>query len=280
MAGLHLRPMTIVSALALVGILQGSSAIAEIRPRVIEYKQGDTVLKGYLVYNDAAYGRRPGVLIGHTWGGIDAFIKARAEAYAALGYVAFVADIYGDGRQPQPPTATAAEMKKYMDNRALLRARARAGLDILRAQATVDTAKLLAAGYCFGGAAMLELARDGADLAGVVVFHGSLSNPTPQNAQNIQARVLVLHGADDPSVPAAEVAAFEKEMRDASAALKAKKDEPRELDWQLVLYGNAVHNFTDPAAGLDNSKGSAYNAQADARSWSAMQNFFKEIVSR
>jgi dienelactone hydrolase len=286
MAWLRLRPVTIVSALALVGVLQGSNATAEIRTRVIEYKQGDTLLKGYLAYNDVAYGRRPGVLIGPTWTGIGAlsgtgnFIKRRAEAYAALGYVAFVADIYGDGKELPPPIATATEMKKFMDDRTLLRERARAGLDILRAQAVVDPNKILAAGYCFGGAAILELARSGADLAGIAIFHGSLSNPTPQDAQNIKARVIVFQGADDPAVPPAEVAAFEKEMRDASAALKAKRDDPRELDWQLVIYGNAVHSFTDPDAGLDPSRGYAYNAKADARSWIAMQNFFKEIVNR
>ena len=207
MAWLRLRPVTIVSALALVGVLQGSNATAEIRTRVIEYKQGDTILKGYLAFNDVAYGRRPGVLIGPTWTGIGAlsgagnFIKRRAEAYAALGYVAFVADIYGDGKELPAPIATATEMKKFMDNRTLLRERARAGLDILRAQAVVDPNKILVAGYCFGGAAALELARSGADIAGVVVFHGSLSNPTPKDAQNIMARVLVLQGADDPAVP-------------------------------------------------------------------------------
>ena len=275
MAGLRLRPMTIVSALALVGVFQICNANAEIKTRTIEYKQGGAVLKGYLVYNDIAYGKRPGVLIGHTWSGIDQFIRDRAEAYAKLGYVAFVPDIYGDGKQPPQPTATAAEMKKYMDDRALLRARALAGLDILRAQATVDPAKLLAAGYCFGGATVLELARSGASLAGVVTFHGSLSNPTPEDAKNIKARVLVLHGADDPAVPPSEVAAFEKEMRDANKNVAKDK----QIDWQLVAYGNAVQSFTDRRAGDDNSKGAAYNDRANRRSWSAMQAFFKEIMS-
>ena len=122
---------------------------------------------------------------------------------------------------------------------------------------------------------MLELARSGADLAGVVTFHGSLSNPTPEDARKIKARVLVLHGADDPVVPAKEVEAFEKEMRDANK--DAKKD--GEIDWQLVAYGNTVHSFTDRNAGTDNSKGAAYNDKADQRSWSAMQAFFKEIVN-
>jgi len=206
-------------------------------------------------------------------------IRARAEAYARLGYVAFVPDIYGEGKELPPPIATAVEMKKYMDNRPLLRARAQAGLDILSAQAGVDPEKVLAAGYCFGGAVVLELARSGAKLAGVVTFHGSLSNPTPADAQNTKGRVLVLHGADDPAVPPKEVLDFEREMRDASVAVQARNDaKQKNLDWQLVAYGNTVHSFTDPAAGNDNSRGSAYNETSDKRSWSAMQAFFKEIM--
>jgi dienelactone hydrolase len=277
MAGLRLRPISIVSALALVGVFQVCAANADIQVRLIEYKHGDTVMEGYLAYNDVAYGKRPGVLLGHTWSGVDPFIKERAEAYAKLGYVVFVPDIYGKGVRPEQPPAAAAEMKKYMDDRALLRGRALAGLDILRAQATVDPNKLLAAGYCFGGAIVLELARSGAELAGVVTFHGALSSPTPQDAKNIKARVLVLHGADDPLVSPKEVEAFQKEMRDASKERKDKKD--KELDWQLVAYGNTVHSFTDRGAGNDNSKGAAYNEIADKRSWSAMQIFFKEIVN-
>jgi dienelactone hydrolase len=277
MAGLRLRPICIVSALVLVGGFQISTANADIQVRTIEYKYKDTVMEGYLAYNDVAYGKRPGLLIGHTWSGIGPFMKERAEAYAKLGFVVFVPDIYGKGVRPERPPATAIEMKKYMDDRQLLRDRAIAGLDILRAQATVDPTKLLAAGYCFGGAIVLELARSGAELAGVVTFHGTLSNPTPEDAKNIKARVLVLHGADDPAVPQKEVDAFEKEMRDASKERKAKGD--TELDWQLVAYGNTVHSFTDRSAGDDNSKGSAYNETADKRSWAAMQVFFKEIVN-
>ena len=277
MAGLRLRPISIASVLALVGVFQIGAARADVQVRVIEYKHGDTVMEGYLAYNDVAYGKRPGVIVGHPWSGIDKFTRERAAAYAELGYVAFVPDIYGKGVRPDGPPAAATEMKKYMDDRPFLRARALAGLDILRAQATVDPTKLLAAGYCFGGAVVLELARSGAELAGVVTFHGSLSNPTPQDAKNIKARVLVLHGADDPLVSPKEVEAFQKEMRDASKERKGKND--KELDWQLVAYGNTVHSFTDRGAGNDNSKGAAYNENADKRSWSAMQIFFKEIVN-
>lgn len=268
MTRLRLKPLTIAGALALAGLCQAGIASAEIKTQVIEYKQGDTVLEGFLAYDDAVPGKRPGLLIGHTWTGVSPFIRARAERYARMGFVAFVPDIYGKGVRPAPPKESAAEMGKYMSNRPLLRARTLAGFEILKSQPTVDASKLLASGYCFGGAIVLELARAGADVAGVVTYHGSLSNPTPADAKNIKGRVLVLHGADDPVVPPKEVEAFEKEMRDAK------------VDWQLVAYGNTVHSFTDPGAGNDNSKGAAYNEKAEKRSWIAMQDFFKEVLNR
>jgi dienelactone hydrolase len=132
-------------------------------------------------------------------------------------------------------------------------------------QPGVDKKRVAAIGYCFGGTTVLELARSGADVAGVVSFHGGLGTPTPEDAKNIKARVLACHGADDPNVPPPEVAGFEKEMRDAK------------VDWQLIAYGNAVHSFTDKSAGNDNSKGAAYNEKADHRSWQAMKDFFAEI---
>ena len=128
-----------------------------------------------------------------------------------------------------------------------------------------DPTRIAAIGYCFGGTTVLELARSGADIAGVVSFHGGLSSPTPGDAKNIKAKVLALHGADDPNVPPKEVAAFEDEMRQAG------------VDWQLVAYGGAVHSFTDWNAGNDNAKGAAYNERADRRSWEAMKQFFAEL---
>jgi dienelactone hydrolase len=183
--------------------------------------------------------------------------------------VAFAPDIYGKGIRPKPPKDTAAEMAKYTDNRPLLRARVRAGLDVLRAQPLADTSRLIAIGYCFGGTTVLELARSGADVLGVVSFHGGpLSSPTPEDARNIKGRVLVLHGADDPVVPPPDVVAFEKEMRDAK------------VDWQLVKYGNTVHAFTFVSEGNDNSRGAAYNEKADKRSWIAMLDFFREVLPK
>jgi dienelactone hydrolase len=241
------------------------AARAEIVTKAVEYKEGDTTLEGYLAYDSSASGRRPGVLIVHQWKGLGAYEKMRAEMLAKMGYVAFAADIYGKGVRPQSMQEAGAQAGKYKNDRELLRKRVIAGLETLKKQSGVDASKIAAIGYCFGGTTVLELARAGADVKGVVSFHGGLGSPKPEDAKNIKCKVLALHGADDPNVPPAEVASFEKEMRDAK------------VDWELVKYGNAVHSFTDKSAGNDNSKGAAYNDKADLRSWQAMKDFFAEI---
>ena len=184
-----------------------------------------------------------------------------------MGYVAFVADVYGKGVRPDTPQTAGAEMGKYMKDRALLLARAQAGLDQLRQSPMVDTSKIAAIGYCFGGAPALDLARSGAALVDVVSFHGALPTPTPENAKNIKAHVLVLHGAADPVVNAQAVAAFEKEMTDGNVA-----------DWQVVLYGGVMHAFTDKVHPSSPEHGSKYNATADQRSWQAMTDLFKSTL--
>jgi len=246
-------------------IMAALGARAEIVSKPVEYKQGDTVLEGLSVYDDAVQGKRPGVLVVHQWMGLSDYEKKGAEMLARLGYNVFAVDIYGRGIRPQTPQAAGAEAGKYKNDRALLRARVRAGLDVLMNQELTDRKRIAAIGYCFGGTTVLELARSGAEIAGVVSFHGGLSSPTPGDAKNIKARVLALHGADDPNVPPKEVAAFEEEMRQGG------------VDWQLVAYGGAVHSFTDWNAGNDNSKGTAYNERADRRSWEAMKQFFVEV---
>lgn len=242
------------------------SASAAIKTEVVEYKDGDTVLEGFLAYDDSVVNKRPGVLIVHQWKGLGEYEKMRARMLAELGYVAFAADIYGKGIRPQPPKS-AEESAKYKNDRPLLRRRVQAGLDQLKKQKMVDTSRTGAIGYCFGGTTVLELARAGADVQGVVSFHGGLGTPSPAS-EGLKSKVLALHGADDPFVPAAEVKGFEEEMRKAKA------------DWQLVSYGNSVHSFTDKGAGNDNSKGAAYNEKADARSWQAMKAFFAEIFQK
>lgn len=241
------------------------SACAEIHSEMVEYKEGGTVLEGYLAYDTALQGPRPGVLIVHQWKGLTAYEKKRADMLAKLGYTAFALDIYGKGIRPKTPQEASAQAGKYRGNRPLLRARAQAGLAVLQKHESVDPKRIAAIGYCFGGTTVIELARSGADIAGVVSFHGGLDSPNPADGKNIKCRVLALHGADDPHVPAKDLAAFEDEMRQAK------------VDWQLVKYGGAVHSFTDWTAGEDPKSGAAYNEKADHRSWEAMQQFFAEI---
>lgn len=242
-----------------------SPAFADIKTEMIEYKQGDTVLEGILAYDDSIKGKQPGILVVHNWLGITGQTERRIKMLAELGYVAFAADIYGKGIRPKDSGEAGQQATLYKSDRALLRERALAGLDVLKKNAMVDENKLAAIGYCFGGTTALEIARSGSDVAGVVSFHGGLNSPTPEDAKNIKAKILVLHGADDPYVPAEEIADFQKEMTDAKA------------DWQMIYYSNAVHSFTEKEAGNDNSKGAAYNEKADARSWEAMKQFFGEI---
>ena len=251
--------------LLLILLCLAVSAEAAVKTKIVEYKQGDAVLEGYLAWDDAKSVRRPGVLIVHEWTGVNDHMKQRAEMLAKLGYVAFAADIYGKGIRPsaQPDAAKTAGI--YKSDRPLMRARAQAGLETLKKQKYVDPQRIAAIGYCFGGTTVLELARDGGDVKGVISFHGGLNTPTPQDARNIKGKVMALHGADDPFVKPDEVAAFQEEMRSAK------------VDWQFVSYGNAVHSFTNKAAGSDNSKGAAYNEKADQRSWEAMKAFFAEI---
>ena len=238
---------------------------AAIHTETVEYKQGGTTLEGFVAYDDAIKGARPGVLVVHQWLGLTDYEKKRAEMLAQLGCVAFCADIYGKGVRPQNTAEAGTQAGKYKNDRQLLRARVNAGLDALRRQPLVDPKRIVAIGYCFGGTAVMELARSGADVAGVVSFHGGLDSPTPADGKNIKCKVLVCHGADDPFEKPQDLAAFESEMRDAK------------VDWQLIKYGGAVHSFTQPMAGNDNSKGAAYNEKADQRSWEAMKQFLAEI---
>lgn len=259
-----MRTWILVSALSL---FFPALSQAKIITKTVEYMEGTSVMEGFLAMPENTKGPLPGVLVVHEWMGVGPYVKKRAEQLAELGYVAFAADIYGKGVRPKTPAEAAKTAEIYKSNRPLMRARAEAALNQLRKVKEVNVRELAAIGYCFGGTTVLELARAGNDLKGIVSFHGGLSTPSVDDAKNIKAKVLVLHGADDPMVPATEVAAFEEEMRKGG------------VDWELVKYSKSVHSFTNPESGSDNSKGAAYNAEADRRSWKAMKAFFQEIFS-
>lgn len=231
----------------------------------VEYKHGGTVLEGYLAYDDPPTGRRPGVIAVHAWMGPNPYIRMRVEQLARLGYIALAIDMYGKGVRPKDAKEAETLAGIYKADRPLMRSRANAGLEVLKKHPLTDIKRTAAIGYCFGGGVALELARSGADLAGVVSFHGNLDTPYPNDARNIKGKVLILHGGEDPFVPNDRVVEFEDEMRKAG------------VDWQIVIYGSAVHSFTDPESGNDPSKGAAYNERADRRSWEAMKAFFAEI---
>ena len=255
--------------LLIITLIAGLSSVltanAEVVSEVLEYKQGDTVLEGYLSYDNSISGIRPGVLVVHEWKGVGPYVKRRAEELAKLGYIAFAADIYGKGVRPQTNDEASKVASIYKNDRKLMRARVASGSDVLKNHKLTDTKRIAAIGSCFGGMTVLELARSGADIAGVVSFHGALDTPSPEDAKQIKAKVLALHGGDDPFVTAEHVADFEDEMKKGG------------VDWQVNVYGGAVHSFTVPDAGNDPSKGAAYNERADKRSWEAMTNFFGEI---
>lgn len=242
-----------------------TSAHAALHTEPVEYWDGNTVLEGYLAYDDAASSQKPGVLVVHEWKGLGSYAKNRAEQLAQLGYVAFAADMYGKGIYAKDHEEAAKLAGVYRSDRVLMRRRITAALDVLKRQPRVDSQRIAAIGYCFGGMTVLELARSGADIRGVVSFHGSLDTPHPEDAKNIKGPVLVLHGANDTFVTQEQVKAFEQEMKNAG------------VDYRLIQYPGAVHSFTVKEAGDDPSKGMAYNAEADQKSWEAMKSFFREI---
>ena len=249
-------------------VMAGANAHAAVQTEVVTYQHGDVVLEGYVAYDGASTSQRPGVLVVHEWKGLGDYAKRRAEQLAQLGYVAFAVDMYGKEVRAKSHEEAAALAGIYKSDRALMRGRIRAALDVLKQRPLVDPQRLAAIGYCFGGTTVLELARSGADVAGVVSFHGALDTPHPEDAARITGKVLVLHGANDPFVTQEQVRAFEVEMQRAG------------VDYRLIQYEGAVHSFTVPEAGSDPSKGMAYNEDADRRSWEAMQAFFNEIFAQ
>jgi dienelactone hydrolase len=262
-----MRRLLAAAALS-AAFLPASTALAgDVVSQAVEYRHGEVVLKGLLARPAGADpARRPAGLGGHDWRGCGPFAQERAKALAAEGYVAFALDMYGGGKIASGPAEASGLAKAFYDDPALMVARARAGLDALRAQPDVDAARIAAIGFCFGGSVCLELARAGEALAGVVSFHGGLKTQAPAAAGSVKAKVLVLHGGADPWVPPADVALFMDEMNAARAT------------WRMEVYGGAVHAFTNPAAGSDPAKGAAYDADADRRSAAAQTAFFQEVL--
>lgn len=266
-AKIHAAMKRFIIAFAMLSLFT-SCAFASVITHDVDYKLGGTTLEGYIAYDDAIQGKAPAILIFPEWWGVNNYAERRARELAQLGYVSFVADVYGKGVRPK----TAAEAGKtaaiYIKDRALMKARAKAGLDALKSLNMVDRGKIATIGYCFGGGVALELARTGADVKGVACFHGILGTPMPVKRGVLKAKVLVLHGADDPNTPETQLVAFENEMRAAKA------------DWQINIYGGAVHGFTNTDNGSDNSKGLAYNKKADIRSWKALMIFLDEVFGK
>jgi dienelactone hydrolase len=233
----------------------------------IDYRADAVHLRGYLAFDETITGRRPGVLVFHEGLGLGDFAMARARMLAGLGYVAFAADMFGDRRQARNLQEVANLVGGLRNDPHELRVRGHAALAALAALPRVDATKLAAIGFCFGGTVVLELARDGADLAAVVSFHGVLSTRIPAAPGRVKARVLVCTGADDPLAPPEQVRAFEDEMRSAEVG-----------DWQLISYGNTLHGFTNPAADGSMMRTARYSAQADRRSWASMRDWLGEAL--
>jgi dienelactone hydrolase len=226
---------------------------------------GENQFEGVFFYDDADVTPRRAILVCHEWWGLNDYAKRRAEQLAQMGYVALAVDVYGKGVSAKTVEEAAKMSKALKDDRPALRARVSAALAALKARKEVDPKKIGAIGYCFGGTTALELARSGADVVGVVAFHAGLATPTPDDAKNIKGKVLLCHGADDPFVPMPELNGFVEEMKKAG------------VNYEIDIYGGAVHTFSNPAAGNDPAKGQAYNEQADKRSWARMRDFFAEV---
>lgn len=230
------------------------------------YHDGSTELEAFFAFDDSVTARRPGVLISHTWGGRDSFVAEKARKLAALGYVGFALDMYGKGILGTGPSENALLMKPFMDDRAKLQRRIKAALLTLKTLPWVDAKKTAAIGFCFGGLCVLDLGRTGADICGVVSFHGLLEAPGNTRGTKIKAKILALHGYDDPMAIPEQALAFQQEITEAGA------------DWQFVSYGHTMHAFTNPNANNPDF-GTVYQADADRRSWRAMTDFLSEIFA-
>ena len=237
-----------------------------IQTRTIDYDDRGDPLEGYMAWDDGASGPQPAVMIVHAWAGRSPFEEEVARKLAALGYVGFAMDVYGKGVLGSSPEENTALMQPFLEDRPMLQNRLKTALEVLRGQSEVDASRVAATGYCFGGLCVLDLARTGEDFRGAASFHGLFNAPGNTEGNAIKAKVLALHGWDDPMVPPSDVVALAEEMTGAGA------------DWQIHGYGNTLHAFTHPEANAP-EMGAMYQPDADRRSWQAMENFLAEVLA-
>ena len=237
----------------------------------IEYQVDDVILTGYLAFDESIDKKRPGVLVVHEWWGHNQYARNRAEMLAKLGYVAFAVDMYGDGKLAQHPEDAGKFMKEVTNNMPVAEKRMIAALEVLNKQSVTDVSKTAAIGYCFGGGMVLHLARIGTDIDGVVSFHGSLDTQSPALKDHVKAKVLVLHGEDDPFIPNEQVQAFKQEMQNAN------------VEFSFIAYPGVKHSFTNSQADEFGEKfdlpALQYDQHADEDSWKRMQAFFEQIFN-
>jgi len=255
--------MKTAAAVALLAL--APVAEAAVQTKEIEYAEGGTSLQGFLAWDDAGSGKRPGVLVVHEWWGHNEHARKQARRLAEAGYVGFALDMYGKGKLAKHPPEAQAFMAEATKDPAVLKARFLAALEALKKDPRVDPEKIGAIGYCFGGAVVLGMARQGVDLDAVATFHGALATETPAPAGKVKPRLLVLTGADDPMVPPEQVEAFTKEMTAAGAK------------FEVVKLAGARHSFTNPDAGHHGMDALAYDAEADEKSWARMLETFREV---
>lgn len=241
-----------------------SLANAAIKTEKVEYEHEGDKLTGYLIYDDKTTDKRPGVLVIHEWWGLNDFAKKRATMIAELGYVAFAADMYGNNQVTDKPSQAQEWMQEVTADKEFWRDRAMSGLEQLNKSPLVDTTKVAAIGYCFGGGTVLQMAYAGTDIQGVVSFHGSL--PIVEKDDTIKTKILATHGNADSFIAREILEQFQQELDKTDA------------DWQLINYGHARHAFTNPNAGQYGVENLKYDEKADRRSWQAMQAFFAEIL--
>ncbi len=249
--------------------LPTSAALATVQGKEVSYSADGTTLKGWIAYDDAVKGKRPAVLVVHEWWGHNAYARKRANMLAELGYVALAVDMYGDGKQALHPDDAGKFAGEVAKNKPMAKARFEAAMKLLREQRNVDSGKLAAIGYCFGGSVVLNMAREGEDLKGVASFHGGLGTDSPAQAGHVKAQVRSFTGADDKMISAAQVDGFKQEMEKAGVSYKA------------VVYPGAMHSFTNPDADEYGKKFNlplAYNAAADKDSWAQLQVFLAEVL--